>query len=129
MTCGKGEANSEIESEPIKPPNRGSERIIRLVSPPPISNTSPHDDVDPPELFLSVNDNDMNFSDRSSDSEVQIVYDGPQGSDVDTIPYAQSPRYASDSTMDSSTICLTPEISSRFQCPCKVIINIYGKTL
>ena len=100
--------DTRVEPAPSKPPTKCSKRIVCLVSPIPISNTSPPDEVTPPELILNVSKVDMCFT--NSSEEVEVVYEEAEGSDDSTIPYVYSPNYVPGSSATASTVCHTPEI-------------------
>ena len=83
-----------------------------LISPPPVSNTSPIDNVDPPDSVLTIDESDRIFSDNNDDSdEVKIVFQDTQESDSDTIQYLPSPTYHLSPSSDVTTQRLTPRLT------------------
>jgi len=99
----KRKADSELTSR---------NRSVYLISPPPVSNTSPIDNVDPPDSVLTIDESDRIFSDNNDDSdEVKIVFQDTQESDSDTIQYLPSPTYHLSPSSDVTTQRLTPRLT------------------
>ena len=102
----KRKADSELTSR---------NRSVYLISPPPVSNTSPIDNVDPPDSVLTIDESDRIFSDNNDDSdEVKIVFQDTQESDSDTIQYLPSPTYHLSPSSDVTTQRLTMTLPNSY---------------
>ena len=106
MTCGR-ERGTRAESEKSKSPKR-SRRIVRLVSPIPISNASAPDQVSPPDIIMNASKDDLCFG---NSEKIKVVYEEDVVSEVSTVPYISSPKYHPGSPTTVETVCHTPEIS------------------
>ena len=85
-------------------------RSVQLISPPPVANASPVDNVDLSDILLTLDESDRIFSDSES-NEIKVVYEDLQDSDSDTVQYLPSPTYQLNGTLDVTTQRLTPCLS------------------